>query len=298
MFNKNKHRKTRKQLEQENAELRQLVAKLEGQMKQQIDMLLASNQELRAYKQKIDNRNNFRKENLPQLNYRLRTPMNEIVGMTNLLEETPLTINQLKYLKFIRNAGNNLLLILNDLLFYMRSEYGYINADIREINTRQLLEELFAELKANHQEAEFYLKANIGLPELIIGEADKLRIILFNILKLTLMISTDKIVIVNIFINETGLNRIKLRININTSFKFLADEIKDNIFMPFALADSSSKDNEASTGMELAIARSLVKNAGGEISFEYDTVRSNGFSVSLNFKNAKTIVSHAMKLSY
>ena len=291
MFNKNKHRKTRKQLEQENAELRQLVAKLEGQMKQQIDMLLASNQELRAYKQKIDNRNNFRKENLPQLNYRLRTPMNEIVGMTNLLEETPLTINQLKYLKFIRNAGNNLLLILNDLLFYMRSEYGYINADIREINTRQLLEELFAELKANHQEAEFYLKANIGLPELIIGEADKLRIILFNILKLTLMISTDKIVIVNIFINETGLNRIKLRININTSFKFLADEIKDNIFMPFALADSSSKDNEASTGMELAIARSLVKNAGGEISFEYDTVRSNGFSVSLNFKNAKTIVS-------
>ena len=105
------HRKKRSELIKENAELRQLVSKLEGQMKLQIDMLYNANTELKNLKKNVNTNNKFDNENLSHLNYKLRTPMNDIIGLSNLLDEITADAEQKNYISFIKKASETCLIL-------------------------------------------------------------------------------------------------------------------------------------------------------------------------------------------
>ena len=289
-----KHRKKRSELLKENAELQQLVSKLEGQMKLQIEMLYNANIELKQLK-RTNTKYKFNKDNLSNLNYKLRTPMNDIIGMSNLLDDITPDSEKKNYISFIKKASGNLLNILNDVIFYMKSEYNLLPVDNKQMNLKALLEELNTSFKtqyfASHQKVgnediELFLNIDNKMPDVLYGDESKIKLLIQNVLNFMLVNTKKGIVFTQARVIDKTIEETIIDIKISNSSEIIDEEFNEKIFVPFALADKSNANNQAFTGLELAISKSLVNLMGGEIIYESNKATGNIFLISLRLNNS------------
>lgn len=213
------------------------------------------------------------------ISHEIRTPINGIIGMTNILQEHDLTFEQKECLDIILYSSGILLSIINNVLDFSKIEAGIINMEFNNIYLEEFLSNIidsFKNLLPDNVSLNMYIDKKV--PSCIVSDRLKLRQILSNLIsnsiKFTLIGSVSIILTVK---NDDVLFEIKdTGIGIN-------NEIINNLFQPFIQADSSTTRLYGGTGLGLSICKKLVEILNGSI-----YIKSNvgiGTSIIFNIKN-------------
>ncbi|MGH8520480.1 MAG: response regulator [Gammaproteobacteria bacterium] len=224
-------------------------------------------------------------EFLASMSHEIRTPLNAIIGMGELLRETPLTRVQKRYVGVFKKAGEALLALVNDILDLSKIEAEQLVLEKVPFNLRTLIEEaadIYA-LRADEKDLELLCHIGADVPAQVKGDAARLRQILLNLIGNAIKFTHKGEVVVKVSSNPDISDPYRLLFSVeDTGIGIPADNI-GTIFDSFSQADSSTTRKYGGTGLGLTISKRLVELMGGWIRAE--SVEGKGsvlsFAISL-----------------
>jgi len=201
------------------------------------------------------------------MSHEIRTPMNAIIGMADLLWETPLSAEQRQYVQIFRRAGDNLLNLINDVLDFSKVEAGRIEIAEIEFDLLDVIERAVEMMSARADEKGLNLVCDIkpDVPADLIGDPDRLRQILLNLLSNAVKFTEHGSVTLRVELDSEIASGGALRFSVSdTGIGIPADKL-GMIFETFTQADSSTTRSYGGTGLGLAIAKAMAELMGGRI---------------------------------
>ena len=249
---------------------------------------------------------------LANISHELRTPMNAILGMTELALEEELTPRLRDFLQTAKDSADVLLELLNEILDFSRIETGFFQLDSVPFSLRRIVEQTLKTMGVRAYEKGLELLADLpdDLPDQFIGDPLRLRQILLNLVGNAVKFTKQGEIVVRAAIDEssaaTGENpeaakkiangverrpsvdgaasedngddrKVFLRFSVKDTGIGIAEEDQQKVFDPFTQADASTTRSYGGTGLGLAISSSLVKMMGGRIWVESRPNRGSKF---------------------
>jgi len=246
-------------------------AEMERQLLERSELLSYSKLSEQRAREEAEEANRNKSQLLTRISHDIRTPMNTMMGMASLLNETTLNAEQQEYVSTIHYSGEKLLsqindILMNDILEYSKVESGR-DLELRDFDLRNNIEEvldIFA-AKAANSEIDLIYKIDKNVPVQIVGDNMRLGQILMNLIEFSFSMVKKGNIFVGVHLVETNAdNQIKLEFEVKDSGNGLsASKLKS---IAYELSPSNtSVDGNSATDVGLIIAKKLVSLMGGVI---------------------------------
>lgn len=238
--------------------------------------------ELERLRIKAEEANRSKSIFLAKMSHEIRTPMNGIMGFADLALAKSLDSETEEYLRYIKDSANSLLGIINDVLDISKIESGKMEIIDVEYSPAKLLKEIIAMFKNRIEEKglEFDVKQPEQLPAILVGDNNRIREILVNILGNALKYTNKGKITLDVSCGVIDEKQVELTIKVkDTGVGIERDKLAD-IFNAFEQADSFGNYYVEGTGLGLSIAKELCELMGGNISVS--SVYGEGSEFTIN----------------
>lgn len=241
-----------------SARLRRENLKLEG-------IITERTAEVRQQKERAEQSEAFKQQFLANMSHEIRTPMNAVMGMTNLVLNTPLQPKQKNYMEGIQKSSDNLLHIINDILDLSKIEAGKMELEEIDFSLSDMVKQVHQTLqhRASDKGLELITSIDSKVNDIVLGDPVRLNQVLINLTGNAIKFTEKGSVSIEI---TQSIGKVKFAI-VDTGVGIPKDKLA-TVFESFSQANASDTRKFGGTGLGLSISRQLVGLMGGTISVE------------------------------
>ncbi|MGZ5287147.1 MAG: ATP-binding protein, partial [Flavisolibacter sp.] len=253
-----------------------------NQGKKQQRMITALNESEKRSKDVAHMKEQF----LANMSHEIRTPMNSILGFTSLLRRTELNPNQRDYVQNIHSAGENLLILVNDILDLSKLEAGMMHLEETRFSLRSMVSSVGAMFieKIKEKEIKFSVHIDKEVPDILCGDAIRLTQILVNLISNAIKFTNEGSVKVNVDLIELHETYAGIRISVSDTGIGIPTDKQAAIFERFQQAEAATTRRFGGTGLGLSIVKQLVDIQMGKIELVSKPGEGSTFSVQIRYK--------------
>jgi signal transduction histidine kinase/CheY-like chemotaxis protein/HPt (histidine-containing phosphotransfer) domain-containing protein len=223
-------------------------------------------------------------EFLATMSHEVRTPMSGILGISELLLDTPLNAEQRDYVQTILNSGKTLLAISNDILDISKIDAGKLDLETIAHDPRETVHDVVALFAPRASAKGVVLDAEIAadVPRYVMGDPGRLRQILSNLVGNSLKFTVDGFVRIEVGVAERTVGDLLLAFSVVDSGIGMTAEQQSKLFRPYMQADAATHRRFGGTGLGLSICLRLVQLMGG--SFQVKSAPNEGSSFKFTMR--------------
>ena len=220
---------------------------------------------------------------LAMMSHEIRTPMNGMIGMMQVLRNSPLSAEQKSQVNIALGSAETLLRILNDILDFSKVESGKLEFEAMAFSPREAVESVAALLRpgATAQNLEFIATLAPGLPAYVVGDSVRLKQVLLNLAGNAVKFTAHGRVEIAVAAVTADERTAQLRFSVRDTGIGMDADTQAKLFQVFSQGDSSMTRRFGGTGLGLAISQKLVRHMGGEIAVRSTAGEGSEFTFTL-----------------
>ena len=256
--------------------------------------LKSTEEELARAKEEAEKANQAKSLFLASMSHDIRTPMNGIIGMTDLCLDSKLTDEQREHLGMVKSSANSLLSLLNDILDFSKIEGGMLELEQIDFNLNNSVDDTVKSLAylAHNKGLELACRIHRDVPVVLVGDPGRLRQVIVNLVGNSLKFTEKGEVVVEVRLEDESEDDVILRFSVKDTGIGIAREKQGKIFEAFSQADESTTRQYGGTGLGLSISSKLTSMMGGKIWVESEPGEGATFQFTAKFGLQKMPMSH------
>lgn len=227
---------------------------------------------------------------LANVSHDLRTPMNGVIGLSELLKGTPLNKEQDGYVESIRVCADTLLTLINDILDFSKLEAGKMKISQVHLNLKETISEVVRALRYTHRERDLEMIEDLdSLPAdlVVLGDPVRLHQIFMNLLSNSYKFTPKGSIKVSAALSREGKGQVRLECSVADTGIGISEEHKSRLFRPFSQADNSTARSYGGSGLGLSICKAIIEDVlGGMIWLESSPGVGTTVTFQLVFRKA------------